>query len=340
MRKRISVVLILCMLLVSLCMGCDNKQEEGDLVFYLSTDGTSIVPMKKVLDVDSDEEKVEKFLELLSSNPDKVDMMQTIPSDLSVTYSMNAVHVGLDFSKEYYDISATEEVLMRAAIVRTLLQVESVYYVFFTVEGQPLVDNSGQTVGNMGRDFFVENPGQQINSSVESTLTLYFSNEKGTSLVTEERTIKQSTSIPMEKLIMQQLIAGAKESGHLSTIPPTTQLFNVAVSDGVCFVNFDDAFKNQNMEITENIVLYSIVNSLTQMPNVKEVMISINGDTSGMVRFNRKLSVVYTRDLSYLEGEKEQEEPTETESIETEEKEQQEETVESMDTIFGNGFMH
>ena len=139
---------------------------------------------------------------------------------------------------------------------------------------------------------------------------------------------------------MQQLIAGAKESGHLSTIPPTTQLFNVAVSDGVCFVNFDDAFKNQNMEITENIVLYSIVNSLTQMPNVKEVMISINGDTSGMVRFNRKLSVVYTRDLSYLEGEKEQEEPTETESIETEETEQQEETVESMDTIFGNGFMH
>lgn len=66
----------------------------------------------------------------------------------------------------------TEEILTRAAIAKTLLQLSQ--YVTFTVDGKPLVDASGANVGAMNLDSFVENPGEQINSSQKATLKLYF----------------------------------------------------------------------------------------------------------------------------------------------------------------------
>lgn len=60
----------------------------------------------------------------------------------------------MDFSKEYYDMKPTEEILTRAAIAKTLLQLSQ--YVTFTVDGKPLVDASGANVGAMNLDSFVE----------------------------------------------------------------------------------------------------------------------------------------------------------------------------------------
>lgn len=313
MKKRIySFLMMLLMLLLTVVGGCSNSKEEGNVIFYLSSDGTSIESKKYELQGRELDEQVSELMDKLQSDPDDVDMVQTIPEDMAVTFTLDNVHVTLDFPGKYYELPAGEEVLMRAAIVKTLLQIKQFYYVNFTVNGEDLVDKSGNKVGNMGRSSFVENPGQQINSSTETNLTLYFSNADGTALVTEQRTVKHSASVSVEKLIMEQLIVGSKEKGHISTIPPATQIYSIAVSDGVCFVNFDDAIKNQNMEISENVVLYSIVNSLTQIPSVKEVMISINGDNSGELRYNKKLSVFYERDLTYLEGNEPDSEDTET----------------------------
>ena len=43
-----------------------------------------------------------------------------------------------------------------------------------TINSIPLVDSDDEIVGSMGADDFVENPGEQINTSVKETLTLYF----------------------------------------------------------------------------------------------------------------------------------------------------------------------
>ena len=151
----------------------------------------------------------------------------------------------------------------------------------------------------MSADSFVENPGKQINSSVETTLTLYFAKD-GTELVRENRKVHYSTNISMEKLIMEQLIEGPKKSGTMATLPSGTKLISVSVVDGVCYVNLSDSFKNQNPEVSEELVLYSIVNSLTELPGVTKVQIAINGSTDGKVRFTYDLSNMYERDLKYI----------------------------------------
>ena len=282
--------------------GCTKEESNETKVFYVSSDGTYIEGVPYRTKEEDKKDIVVELLQQLRVDPGNVELKQTIPDSVDYTVEVDNYHIQLDFSGEYYNLSTSEELLIRAAIVKTLLQHKNFYYIVFRVEGEPLVDKDGNEVGSMGLDSFVENPGQQINSSIQTTLTLYFSNSDGTALVPEERKVTYSASTSMEKLIMQQLIEGAKESGHLSTIPPATKIFNIAVSDHVCFVNLDDAFRNQNVEISESIVLYSIVNSLTQLQDVNQVLISVNGDNTGNVRFNKKLSVLYERDLSYLEG--------------------------------------
>lgn len=156
----------------------------------------------------------------------------------------------------------------------------------------------------MSADNFVENPGKQINSSVESTLTLYFSDKNGTGLVKETRGVHYSTNISMEKLIMEQLIEGPKKSGATATMPSGTKLISVSVVDGVCYVNLSDSFKSQNPEVNEEIVLYSIVNSLTELQGVSKVQISVNGSTEGKLRYTYDLSKMYKRDTKYIKEEK------------------------------------
>ena len=192
---------------------------------------------------------------------------------------------------------------MRAAIVKTLIQANVCSLVAFTVNSEPLLNAAGNLVGSMSGDSFVENPGKQINSSVETTLTLYFASKDGTSLVKETRTVHYSTNISMEKLIMEQLIEGPKKSGATATVPSATKLITVSVVDGVCYVNLGDSFKNQSADVNEEIVLYSIVNSLTEGQNVTKVQISVNGNTDGKLRYTYDLSKMYERDMSYLKEE-------------------------------------
>ena len=205
-------------------------------------------------------------------------------------------------------MEATEEILTRAAIAKTLLQVTDYPYVMFTVESEPLVNSNGTNVGAMSLDSFVENPGEQINSSQKTTLTLYFSNKEGNRLIPETREVHYSS---LEKLVMEQLMEGPKKSGLQATIPTGTKLITITVVDSVCYVNLDEMFLNQNKEINEQVVLFSIVDSLTELPSIEKVQISINGDTSGKCRYTYDFATMYQADLSIVENGEERIESTE-----------------------------
>ena len=70
--------------------------------------------------------------------------------------------------------------------------------------------------------------------------------------------------------------------------------------DGVCYVSLDENFKNQDYQVNEAVVIYSIVDSLTELSTISKVQISVNGDTRGTYRDNFKLSDMYDRNLDYV----------------------------------------
>lgn len=318
MKKRIIQTGILLMLLL-MVWGCGNdSKENGYQVFYLNMDVTKIIPCSLEMEETEDGEALAMtLLEALQSEPDSSELRQTLSDNVSVkSCIINGYMLTVDFSSEYYSMNPTEEILVRAAIVRTLMQVEGISYVTFTVDAEPLIDTKGNIVGSMDADNFVENPGEQINSSLRTTLTLYFASEDGTQLVKETRVVHYSSNISLEKLVVEQLIEGPKTSGLQATIPSGTKLITITVVDGVCYVNLDETFRNQKSEVTEQAVLFSIVNSLSELPDVNKVQISVNGDTKGKCRFTYDLSTMYEEDDSIVREDGETAEPENTEITE------------------------
>lgn len=299
-KKILCFILSLTMMLS--VVGCNKEEKKkGEYqIYYLNMDMSKIVAEGYDSTGAEGEALVEELLTRLQSAPESSKLRQTIPTNVKVqSIKINGVYLYIDFSEEYKALKPEEEILVRASIVRTMVQTEPCHLVAFTVNGESLRNLDGELVGSMSADTFVENPGKQINSSVEKNLNLYFSSKDGTKLVKEIRTVHYSTNISLEKLIMEQLVEGPKQSGAMATMPSGTKMISVSVVDGVCYVNLSDTFRNQNAEVNEEIVLYSIVNSLTESLGVNKVQISINGSTEGKIRYTYDLSKMYERDLSY-----------------------------------------
>ncbi len=305
-KKRLWILLLAAVVLV--LGGCKSEKEEADgyQIYYLNAEQTKI--SGKAYDTkETDTEKlVAEFLKALAKDPEDVDYRKPIPNEVELLKTkLEGNQLSIWFDTDYYNMDAASEVLCRAAIVRTVTQIPDVNCVSIFIGDSPLVDAKNNVVGLMTVESFVENPKEQINSLQEATITLYFSNKNGDGLVTEKRDVHYSSNISMEKLIVEQLLKGPEKKDAKSAIPSGTKLVSVSAVDGICYVNFDEGFTNQDYEIQEPIVIYSIVNSLSELSTVSKVQISVNGSTKGVYRDSYKLDKVYERNLDYVKTSKE-----------------------------------
>ena len=282
--------------------GCGKKEAvEGYHIEYLNNEKDAIVKVPYVPESTEKAALIEELLIVLWSDSKNVEYRKPIPNDVElVNYSLDGAMLTLWIDKDYYKMEQVEKVLCCAAIVRTMTQIEGVDCINFYVGDSPLVDAQGNMVGALYADNFVENPGATINSIQNTTLTLYFANKDGDALIAETRNVHYSSNMSMEKVIIEQLLDGPDTTGLKSAIPFGTKLVSVATVDGTCYVNLDATFKNQDYAVKEAIVIYSIVNSLSEQSNINQVQISVNGDTSGTYRDTFKLGDFYARNLDYV----------------------------------------
>lgn len=315
------ILLLLSAFFLSACGG-EKEEADGNRLFYLNQDGTKIVSEPYEPQASAKAALVEEYMKKLSENTGSVEYQKVIPDKVKLErYEFDHNQLHLYFNDEYLKMSAIEEILCRGAIVHTMMQIEGISEVSFFVEDQPLTDANGVEVGSMTNDSFVENPGEKINTISEADITLYFASEDGSGLVREQQNIHYSSNISQEKLVMERLLEGpSKESENAKrAIPADTKLISVSVMDGVCFVNLGEGFLVQDFEVTEDVVIYSIVNSLTELPTVNTVQISVNGNTDIVYREKLSLKDNFKRNLDLVveEGARVEEDQT----ADTEEKE-------------------
>ncbi|MBD5527729.1 MAG: GerMN domain-containing protein [Lachnospiraceae bacterium] len=301
--KRITAVLLVLVCLISLA-ACNEEQEDKTKiysVYYVSNSETKIEMHEHYMVAEDLEGQVTELLNTLATTPAKLEYKAPLNMGFqvqSVEINMGKVH--LDVSESYNNLSVTTEVLVRAAIVRTLTQLSQINFVSITVNGNPLLDSLGNIVTTMNRDQFVENDGNAINTYEEVKLKLYFANEAGDQLIAASRTKEYLTNISLEKLIVEELIKGPSREGLYPTINPSTKVASVTVRDGVCYVNLDETFLTQPYTVTADVTIYSITNSLVELSNVNRVQISINGDNSGTYREKYSLTTYFERNLDIV----------------------------------------
>lgn len=309
MKKRIiSLLLVLSLLL----MGCEKQQGMESIqsrefyLYYLNTDKNQIVSVEYTPTSKTVEELAEECIQKLQLSPDETKYSTPFGAGrvlLKQEYGQSQLH--LYFNGDYSSVNSTNEVLSRAAIVRTLVQIPGIDCVSFYVDDAPLRDAKGNVVGIMTADTFVENVGRQINTIESKEITLYYASKDGQSLVAETCDVYTSTNASAEKLIIQHLIEGPSGGELMRTIPAGTKLISVSTLDGVCFVNFDDGLLKYDYQVSDEAAFYSIVNSLCELSGIHKVQISVNGKTDLKFRDTYSLEELYERDLDCVLKEEE-----------------------------------
>lgn len=295
--------LLICLAMLS---GCGRKEVDASKiyqVYYVSNTETRVETREYIMQSDTPEEQLSELLSALAAMPDKLEYKAPLAMGFSVlSYNLDDGKLMLDLDTHYKELKPTTEVLVRAAIVSTLTQLREVNLVGITVNGSPLYDNLNLLVGMMKADQFINNEGSEINTIEVARLRLYFANESGDKLIAVNRDKPYNSNISLEKLVVEQIISGPdqKAEGIYPVVNPATQVLSVVSKDGVCYVNLDDTFLNQLYNVSADVTIYAIVNSLIELSNINKVQISINGDTTGIYREKYSFSTVFERNLDIV----------------------------------------
>ncbi len=294
--------LMLSLVLLSGCGAKNEEEESGYQIWYMNQSETKLFYEYKELQAKNTEGLLKEALEVLREQPSDENHKPVLPETVYVTdYEIQHNQLYLDFSIEYQEMPKLYEVLCRAAIVRTLCQLPEIEYVGFRVDGKPLQDLQGKPYGLMNEEQFIENAGEEINAYKTADLTLYYTNQTGDKLVTQRVAKEYNSNISLERLIVEQLIAGPPFEGVYPTIPSTTKVVSTAVRDGICYVNLDEGFLATGYNVTESIPIYSIVNSLIENTDVQKVQISINGETNKIFRESISFDTVFMKNKELVE---------------------------------------
>ena len=308
MKKLLSTVTAL-LLVISLLSGCsvESQTEKAESVsnqyylYYINKDETKVVKVQYYPEQESAEFMIQDFIGILNSQEANRENQALLPSGVQlVTYRLNESLLELEFNSDYSNISRTREILVRAGVARTFLQIPGVTGVKIFIGSQELTDSKGQAVGVIDSNTFVEMWGSDKDAYRYDTFTLYFTDKSGEHLVAEQRNVYYKRILPRERVILEQLAKGPMVKGHYPTIPQNTDILGVEVSDNVCYVNFSSAFSDSGVEIPVNTMIYSVVNSLLDTSSADKVQISIEGNTEAALSDGTSLYSLFTKNTDLI----------------------------------------
>ncbi len=305
MRKKRLTAMLLALAIV-FAGGCSDREAGGENtteygVYFLNKEETKIFEVATFVTQGDTVTELSGLIEAMHIRPEDVSMHAALDYDFGVNnVSLEGEQVILNLDERYLQLKATTAVLIRAAVVRTLTQVPGVTCVSFQINGQPLTDTAGNPLGILTADMFVDNTGTEINAYETATLTLYFASEEGDMLVPETREVEYNSNIALEKIVVEQLLEGPEKRDIYPTVNPGTGIISVAIKDGICYVNLDQNFLTQIYNVTSEVTIYSITNSLAELSSVNQVQILVEGESDLMYREKISLNTIFERNLELI----------------------------------------
>lgn len=291
--KKMLAVLSVCVFITVSLTGCGASSSKNQFtIYYVNQERTALAEYKTKLDESADAQalvnemdKARKKSTFIPARPAyvKVDHVQTDGQNVYIYYT-----------DTYKSMDNATEVLYRAAVVKTLTQLPEVDHVMFYVDGAPATYADGTVIGMMSADDFVEASGSNSADIQSADIKLYFANAKGDKLIPMDMNVTYNKNVPIERVVVEQLINGPGISGYYRTLPDNVKLLGISVTDGTCYVNLDSTFIDGMVNAAEMVPVYSIVNSLCDIPQIDRVQILINGESNRMYRESISLETKFT----------------------------------------------
>lgn len=307
---RIKIFTVLILIVALMAAGCshggkDNKDNSGDSTisisyYYLDKSTSVLKPEQRTIPGGTVQEQVDCVLSTIKDAPITENYSGVIPKNVEILSStINDRNLVLNLSKEYGELKAGEELLCRAALVWTLTEIDGIDSVEIKVNGEGLKKTNGEELGPMKREDVVIDTTIETQPTNRVQLKLYFGDKDATKLVAEERTVDVNPNQPLEKYVVEQLIAGPSDNEHIATVPAETKIRDIKTADGICYLDLSAEFVNKHSggSTGELMTIYSIVNSLCELEHIEKVQFLIEGEKQdefkGHIEFSKPFSPNY-----------------------------------------------
>jgi len=266
--------------------GCNNQVKEQILedknyykIYYVNNLEDKLVSEDFFAKEDKTDKLVKELIGRLTSIPDGITLKKPIPDEVKIKgIKIKDDCVTINFSETYKQITGISEILRRACVVKTLCQIDGINKVEYTIEDQPLMYSELNPVGAMSADDFIDNTGGETTYYQNVQVSLYYTDLEGKKLFQTRHNVEFDGTISLEELVVRQLLAGPLEDDKLSPVLPAgTKINKVSLKDGICYVDFSKEFLEGRDGVSDDVIVYSVVNSLSDIGNVSKVQFWIDG---------------------------------------------------------------
>lgn len=202
--------------------------------------------------------------------------------------------VTIIFNMDYESVSTYNQLLCKAAFTNTLCQLEAVNAVTFQMVN--LIDEEDVVNETYNAKNFT-----RLRNVLDSeyTAVIYYPYEDGTRLKSEQVVLDMSVKESMEIQIMDYL-KNARDLGYINPFPKDSLVNNITVIDGICCVDVNEKFLKGKDDVADNVIIYSIVNSLMSLEYIDGVRFSVGGESeSEVVMGEMDLSIVHRGNYSF-----------------------------------------
>ncbi|MBQ2967982.1 MAG: GerMN domain-containing protein [Clostridia bacterium] len=277
--KRITAIVqvLLCLVGITACTPKEPTQKVN--LYYLDEAGTILeAETREIPKTAHLTDTVGIVMAELLKGPESEFLHSPFPEGVSVnSLNINNRMVTLDFNSKFVFKKESEALFARTSLVRTLCDLSGIDRVKVTVAGKPLTSVDGTKIGILQKSDIIDD--SELVVADYKAVVLYFASADGQHLVPEYRTVIVNAKESLENVLVNELIKGP-ENDHLSkTIPQETKVLSIETKEGICFVNLSKEFKTAHPggSMEETMTIYSIVNTLTGLPNVQKVQFLIEG---------------------------------------------------------------
>lgn len=287
--KRIKIIFMAVLMFV--ITGCTPKQVEPSNskhdkasaceIYYIETVGHNLKYEVTNIEDKPQETKIMKAFEKMKNIENNEERSSAVPENLELnSVKIDSGIVSADFNSAYRNMTPGEELIFRTAITYTFTSFDFADYVSITIDGKPLKMTNGQNIVKFGRDDILLDGNISAEPTNYEIISLYFMSFDDDRLGTEIREVEVNPNQPIERYVVEQLIAGTNSPLFENLVPSDTKIREISTVDGVCYVDLSNEFiTKQNGNTTYAIAaIYSIVNSLAELEYINKVQFLIDGE--------------------------------------------------------------
>lgn len=273
--KKLVLFFLTSVLLLSACSSPETGGAEATFSFFYCTgmrkDTSDEILQAEDVSVDPSQLTLMELMQSYLRGPKKKGLLPAVPEEWKLESAyLDADTAVLVFSDPYPSRSAIESSVARAAIAKTLLQLDKIQKVNITMSGTENSVTLTQT------DIMLSDTSLQTQ---QVGIVLYFPREDGRYLRKETVMVDAMDEAEKPAFILHQLLGAGESKTRAAGIPEGTVLVGVSVENGICTVNLSSRFVS-GMEsgfMAMRLAVYSIVNSLTELQEIRTVDLWVSG---------------------------------------------------------------